>query len=349
MATDSFTLRAKHTLNLVAPIVLMFSLVGVTSAWAQSKELAGAKDHTLVSRYAGSTIIGYDQRQFDELVFPLGPIVRPKSNEMRMLAPKSQRVEGRMTRIVYVAPENRSTLEVLRNYEQALTKAGFKTLYTCSLTQCGLDDGWLAKFYLYIKERKLTNTRLAEDAFSFPTNQRYLVAKLTRPEGDVYTSIYVATETFDHYKEVHNRSLTLLEVIETTPMEGGLVTVDAKAMAKDISATGHVALYGIYFDTNSADVKAESAPALQEIATLLEQDPKLNVFIVGHTDNVGGYDFNLTLSQRRADAVVKSLTSGHAIDVKRLRAVGAGLMAPVAVNDTDEGRAKNRRVELVKQ
>jgi outer membrane protein OmpA-like peptidoglycan-associated protein len=73
------------------------------------------------------------------------------------------------------------------------------------------------------------------------------------------------------------------------------------------------------------------------------------MYVVGHTDNVGGYEYNMGLSERRAAAVVKELTGKHGIQAARLKAAGAGPLAPVAPNDNDPGRAKNRRVELVKQ
>jgi outer membrane protein OmpA-like peptidoglycan-associated protein len=127
------------------------------------------------------------------------------------------------------------------------------------------------------------------------------------------------------------------------------VTADAKSMAQDISNTGKVALYGIYFDFNKADVKAESEPTLKEIANLLKQNSKLNLYVVGHTDNVGSLSTNMDLSQRRAEAVVQALVSKHGVDAKRLKAQGVGPLCPVASNKTEEGRAKNRRVELVEQ
>jgi OmpA-OmpF porin, OOP family len=141
----------------------------------------------------------------------------------------------------------------------------------------------------------------------------------------------------------------LLDVIDAVPIETGMVTIDAAAMAKDISSAGHVALYGIYFDTDKADPKPESQPTLQEIAKLLKQDASLKLYIVGHTDNVGGFDYNTGLSERRAIAVVKELTVKHGIAATRLKAAGVGMLSPVAPNDGEEGRAKNRRVELVKQ
>ena len=139
-----------------------------------------------------------------------------------------------------------------------------------------------------------------------------------------------------------------IEIIEKEAMKQEVV-VDAKFMSEGISSTGHVAIYGIYFDFNKSDVKPESDPALQEISKLLSGNPNLKVFIVGHTDNVGGVDYNMKLSQARADAVVKVLTTKYKVNPQRLKAYGVGQLAPVAPNKTEDGRAKNRRVELVEQ
>jgi outer membrane protein OmpA-like peptidoglycan-associated protein len=151
------------------------------------------------------------------------------------------------------------------------------------------------------------------------------------------------------HKETAGHSIVLLDLVEAAPMETRMVTVDASAMAKDIAASGHVALYGILFDTDKTDIKSESAATIAEIARLLQQDPKIALFVVGHTDNVGGYDHNMDLSQRRATAVVRELTVKHGVAASRLKAAGTGPLAPVAPNDSDQGRARNRRVELVKQ
>ena len=127
------------------------------------------------------------------------------------------------------------------------------------------------------------------------------------------------------------------------------VVADAKSMAADISTSGKVAIYGIYFDFNKADVKPESESTLKEITKLMQQDAKLKLYVVGHTDNVGGLDYNMKLSQQRAEAVVKELVSKYKVDGTRLKALGVGPAAPVTSNKTEEGRAKNRRVELVEQ
>jgi OmpA-OmpF porin, OOP family len=139
----------------------------------------------------------------------------------------------------------------------------------------------------------------------------------------------------------------------------GLIIVEKKAMAQDIVAnadvfsedlktTGHSAVYGIYFDTGKFDLKPESEHAISEIVKLLKNDASLKLYVVGHTDNVGGLESNMKLSQDRADAVVQALVRGGTAAF-RLKAYGDGPYAPVASNDTEEGKAKNRRVELVKQ
>jgi OmpA-OmpF porin, OOP family len=132
-------------------------------------------------------------------------------------------------------------------------------------------------------------------------------------------------------------------------MDTKMVTVDASAMAKSIATEGHVALYGILFDTDKTDIKPESAATISEIAKFLKQNAAVKLYVVGHTDNVGLYDYNIGLSQRRAAAVVQELTTKHGIPAARLKPAGSGPLSPVAPNESEDGRAKNRRVELVKQ
>jgi outer membrane protein OmpA-like peptidoglycan-associated protein len=138
----------------------------------------------------------------------------------------------------------------------------------------------------------------------------------------------------------------------------GLIIVEKKAMEQDVTAdlfwedlvkTGHVAVYGILFDTGKSVLKPESEKAVSEIARLLKKEASLTLYVVGHTDNVGGLDPNMRLSQERAAAVVEALVKTHGIAASRLKPFGNGPYAPVATNETEEGRAKNRRVELVKQ
>ena len=139
-----------------------------------------------------------------------------------------------------------------------------------------------------------------------------------------------------------------LTVVERKGMKQEVVA-DAVAWGADIAKTGHVAVYGILFDTDKAEVKPESAPALAEIARLLAADPALKLFVVGHTDAAGDFAHNMKLSQDRAAAVAAALVAKHGVAASRLSAQGAGPLAPVASNADEQGRAKNRRVELVKR
>lgn len=139
-----------------------------------------------------------------------------------------------------------------------------------------------------------------------------------------------------------------LIIVEKQGMKQDVVA-SADAFSKDIKSTGHAAVYGIYFDTGRSVIKPESAVALGEISKLLMAEPALRVHVVGHTDNVGGLEANVTLSLDRANAVVRDLVAKHGIAAARLKASGVGPLAPVSSNRSNEGKAKNRRVELVEQ
>jgi outer membrane protein OmpA-like peptidoglycan-associated protein len=139
-----------------------------------------------------------------------------------------------------------------------------------------------------------------------------------------------------------------LRIVEKQAMQQHVVA-DAASFGNDLKAVGHVAVYGIYFDTGKSVLKPESTPALQEVAKLLGADPSLKLWVVGHTDSVGAIEGNMKLAQARAEAVVTVLATTHGVAAARLKGYGVGPLAPVASNDSDDGRAKNRRVELVKQ
>jgi OmpA-OmpF porin, OOP family len=138
-----------------------------------------------------------------------------------------------------------------------------------------------------------------------------------------------------------------LKIVEQEAMKQDVVA-DAAALKAGLAESGHIELQGVFFDTGKADLKPESEAALKEVAKMLQQSADIKVWVVGHTDYVGTPESNLTLSSARAASVVKYL-AGQGIDAKRLGSFGAGPYAPIAPNNVEEGRAKNRRVELVVQ
>ena len=158
-------------------------------------------------------------------------------------------------------------------------------------------------------------------------------------KGGAVTGVYV--EAFNDGREYQ------LVIVETQAMKQE-VTADAAAMGRELKASGKTVIYGIYFDTGSAVIKPESEPALNEMVKLLKTSPALKAFIVGHTDNVGALEMNLKLSADRADALVKALVA-RGIQATRLKSAGVGPYSPIASNKEEDGRAQNRRVEMVEQ
>lgn len=169
-------------------------------------------------------------------------------------------------------------------------------------------------------------------------------------EDDRYTTLMVSKGGKDVWVQVDTAwgGGYVLTIVEKQSMVQEVVA-SAALFESGLAATGHVEVPGIYFDTGKSELKPESAAAVGEIAKLLKATPALKVFVVGHTDNVASLDLNTKLSQARAEAVVQALVTQHGIAAARLAGRGVGPLAPVASNDSEEGRAKNRRVELVKR
>lgn len=165
---------------------------------------------------------------------------------------------------------------------------------------------------------------------------QYLTVKVTRGGAETWAYIQGA-----------GNGMYWIRLIEKQAMEQD-VTANAEMMASGLKGTGHIALYGIYFDTDKSQLKPESEPTLNEMAKLLKNEASLKLYVVGHTDNQGAFDHNVKLSQARAAAVIAALTK-KGVAANRLKPFGAGPTSPVESNDTDAGRAKNRRVELVAQ
>ncbi|GJI95987.1 membrane protein [Duganella caerulea] len=304
----------------------------------------GGKDHPLLSRFEGSKMVGYGLKEFDEVMLPAGKRIENKGGQMAF--ENALQLEGKYTRMAYNFPRERSSLEVMRNYQAALDKAGLKTVFACAKENCGRGFG---EFFLdkRVGNHFIQGAEASSDPFNYGRDdERYLLAKGTRPDGSlVHVAVYSVAPVQDKLGGIY------VEIVEAKAMEGGKVSANMNAadMAKGIAADGKVAVYGVFFDTDKTDVKPESKAALAEMAKLLQQDAKLKLYVVGHTDNQGALAHNLELSQKRAESVIKVLAADYKVDAKRLSAKGVASYAPAASNDAEAGREKNRRVELVKQ
>lgn len=332
-----------------------------------TKELtsnAPGSSDLLLPRYAGSFILAQTRKDFDELILPFGKAIGSSYQtdpDKKLRYEKAETVEGRLTRTVYVVPEGRSTLEVVRNYTNELEGKGAKTLFQCSKAECGEDFHKLHGVPRALKPEGTAYNRARRDLtgnvleYVDPSaDQRLWIGKWERGGGaDVYVSIYAATQTGGSMGNVSaalkGRVLVMLDVLETKAMQQNLAFVSAEQIGGALGKDGRVALYGILFDFDKADIKPESDKQLVEMANLLKASPGLKVFIVGHTDNKGTFAYNTDLSQRRAEAVAKALASRYGIAADRLVAKGVGPLSPLAPNDDEDGQSKNRRVELVRQ
>ncbi|ADK83562.1 OmpA/MotB domain protein [Desulfarculus baarsii DSM 2075] len=347
--------------------------LGMGAALAQaatappSADLAGASDSPLLKRYEGSIIISSDKRAFDELALPLGPLECPDpkardAKNNRVFQPKIvSDLEGAYTRLVYLNPPGRSSLEVLRNYQDEVAAKGGEILYQCKGEACGGDPargaagggGEQSLMMKLVAPERVTDDYFSPGGCALQSrirDQRYFAARIPADGGDAYLALMTWVSTSSgSCRAFNDRAFTLAVLIEPKAREQKMVTVKAAEMASNLDSQGRIALYGVHFDFDKAVVKPESRPTLQEIAALLAADPALEILVVGHTDNQGGFAYNVELSQRRAQAVVKALTGDFGVAPGRLTPFGAGMAAPTASNDSEEGRAKNRRVELVKR
>ena len=300
-------------------IALALVCLAPLAAPAQQRDVAGSRDYPGIGRFGGSVITGYTVKDFDAARLQAAPFKAGKATDER-------RLEGRITRIAYRTGAGPSILEVSRNFETQLDKAGFEKLLACDTDDCG------GTAFAHRLE-SLPIPMMWIDAFNF----RYYAGHKAEGGRDTYVTLVVSKNNDSIFAQ--------LIVAVVGQIENKMV--DAAAMAKGLGEKGHIALYGIYFDTDKATIKPESAPTLAEMAKLLNGQPEMKVFIVGHTDSQGSYEHNMTLSRQRAEAVANALVASYRIARARLRTAGLGMLAPIGSNATDEGRALNRRVELV--
>jgi OOP family OmpA-OmpF porin len=313
-------------------VVVMTLLAAGFAVSAAAQDIAGSSDHPVVARYKGATIRAQNRQEFEAFTVPLGP-----ADKSEKKFKKEEQLEGKVVKTLYQAPAGASPLAVSRSYQDALTQSGFEILYACSPKQCN-EEGRVAVTLGY------SGTYLSQLGGRSPDDPGTYLFTARHPKNNVY----VVVVAFNIYGDTSKVFYTV-DVVEVKPMQTEMVVVKAEALASDLSKVGHASIYGIYFDTAKSVIKPESKQAIAEIGKLLNAQPALKLHVVGHTDNVGGLPSNMTLSKQRAEAVVNALVNDHRIAAARLIPNGVGPLAPVASNAAEDGRAKNRRVELVAQ
>jgi OmpA-OmpF porin, OOP family len=262
---------------------------------------------------------------------------------------------GKRTALQYTLPAARSSLEVIRNYQQQARADGYLPVFECAGDACGAGSAQV-KFSVvaaFMPERffdQIGDNSAAACGSVYVSTIRYALLE-NKATGAVIAVAAANPEIFSAYcADAFKNQLSVWVVrVEPQAREQQMVAISASDMAKSIDATGRIALYGILFDTGKADIKPESKASLDQIGELMKSRADLKLHVVGHTDNVGGMESNMVLSKRRAESVVAALAANYGVNRARLTGNGVASLAPVQSNRDESGRAKNRRVELVLQ
>ena len=295
-------------------LFVLFTVASASSAFAQ-KDASGCTDPQLFTRMPGHYIERCPQSPFEMRRFPVGPLGADGKTKLA-------EVEGQWRIYAYLPMEGTpkaSPLQIQRNFQNAVKAAGG--------TVEGTYPEW-CKFQL-------------DDSFKLGNSctESGTTLKFTKDGKETWVFVDATAAGQTGYQAGYT-----LYILERAAMAQDIV---ADALLDKINKDGMVALY-LNFDTGSATLQASSNSQIDQIAAMLKSNAALNIEVAGHTDNVGAADANQKLSEARAAAVVTALTA-RGIAAGRLTAKGYGATQPIADNRTEDGRGKNRRVELVKK
>lgn len=286
------------------------------------------KEEPIISLYKGSELKFDDNLGFETFYY----LTSEKSHAF---------VDGQVNRKFCAAPENVSAYEVIKNYEQAITSKGGTIIHLSRDAYRYTDEKTGEK--VWFMSELFTNKRLKpmDRGWAYAQlpkeAQDYIVGKISTPEHDLYISVAAAV--------IEDATYYTIVTVKTEPMNMDNVTLNI--LNEGIGNKGKVAIYNIYFDTGKSEVKSESKAALATIADYLKNNSDKKFLIVGHTDNTGDFESNVQLSTARANAVIEKLVADFGIDASQLTPYGVASSCPEMSNDSDAGKARNRRVELV--
>lgn len=306
-----------------------------------AQDIDGVIEHPMIERYPGQVIAWQHIENYQPYKVAVGPVTGYRTITDWI------ETEGRVTRTFYkYEGEDRTYSEVYKNYLDALKAEDFTILGEgMSADRKGNAIGSQQWMEVTFRTNPATKPGAVGTMFSGTSSSGgagVVVATKERAAGTAYVVVYV---------EQHSKNYigTLIDIVEVEAAETGLVVVDAEAMGSDIDEYGRVVLDGLVFDFDKATLKSESKAALDAIAEYLKANPEENFYVVGHTDSKGTFAYNSKLSADRALAVADALKKDYGIASERLEPHGVGPLVPVFSNDSDAGRDRNRRVELVER
>ncbi|MEM8800002.1 MAG: OmpA family protein [Pseudomonadota bacterium] len=317
---SAFTMAGRRLSAIVA------GLIAVSTFNAHADEASLEK--VFAARFPGAevlsdTVIEYDERAFFsgflKSTYEAGDVIE---------------VEGRVRTALHHMPTGRSTLESFRAYQRAISQMGYSEIFSCKNR-----DGCKGNMtYMMVTSRKVRGVTPFNDV-------RYALFK--REAGGATEYLALMATGADNGNPERMRRFVMIDALTTEAEETEIEFLTASDMARSIASDGTVSLYGIEFANASAEILPSSMPTLKEMAAYLKSAPEQKILIVGHTDNVGDMAYNRELSEKRAQAVRAHLASEHDIPETQMASYGVGFLAPKASNTSEEGRARNRRVEIV--
>lgn len=281
------------------------------------KDVSNSSDHPLIARLPGAYIQNYQQLDFGQT--NIFTSVKKGQHKIKQL-------EGKITDINYKLPRTYSEFEVNANYKAALLKLGFVETFSCQGLACGKPR--------HIEKRTKTLAHIGNENHQF-----YHLYLLERPQGNVHAMTYTIGFEGGLWGEI--------KLVEETELIDDRLSIDLDGLTDKMAETGHVALDGLLFKFDSDQILPEAKNVVEIVATYLKSHPKQRFYVIGHTDDKGKQSYNQLLSDKRAKAVVKQLTSKHQIPKDQLTGKGVGEYSPVANNSNEAGQKLNRRVELV--
>jgi OmpA-OmpF porin, OOP family len=298
-----------------APLSRLLALgLLLASPAASAEDMEGCKDHALFTRMPNMVLTECKASQFDSKSFPVGKLLKQEEGSKT----KEAAIEGAFTYLKYEMDTDKEGLtkpsgtQIMRNFEAAVLKAG------------GSIEG------KYPGSCNASNT----DSLAAGGCISYGVSMLFKKTGQTRALTNVIEEGRGYE----------IWIVEAKAMEQDIA---ANELLEQINKAGFATVY-INFESGKSTIKKESEKQVDLIADALKQAKELKLEVAGHTDSQGEGKANLKLSQERARAVVAALTA-RGVAAARLTAAGYGQDKPVADNRTEEGRARNRRVELVKK